>query len=220
MKKLESSLTNMVVSLMSFAIVIGALLAWVNHVTEAPIRLQEKKVLSDGIKSVMGGGAIEVVATDTLKKVIEGKEQAFVVYTIKSSEGSSLGMAVESSVMGFGGDMKVLVGFDNAGKILGYTILQTSETPGLGAKADTWFQQGGKGNIIGCCPATYDLTVKKDGGKVDAITASTITSRAFLKAVRQAYDVVQTSDTDGNTSATKKADGTTAASTKQHKQNN
>lgn len=54
-------------------------------------------------------------------------------------------------------------------------------------KAGDWFQKGGKGCVIGLSPADGDLTVTKDGGKVDAITASTITSRAFLKAINQAY---------------------------------
>ena len=81
------------------------------------------------------------------------------------------------------------MGFDNEGKILGYTILKSSETPGLGAKAGVWFQKNGKGNVIGMSPKDKPLTVTKDGGDVDAITASTITSRAFLKAINQAYAV-------------------------------
>ena len=81
------------------------------------------------------------------------------------------------------------MGFDNEGKILGYTILKSSETPGLGAKAGVWFQKNGKGNVIGMSPKDKPLTVTKDGGDVDAITASTITSRAFLKAINQAYTV-------------------------------
>ena len=75
---------------------------------------------------------------------------------------------------------------------------------GLGAKAATWFQQGAKGNIIGKNPAT-PLKVSKDGGDVDAITASTITSRAFLKAVNQAYAAYAGASADGHTGATAKA---------------
>ena len=73
----------------------------------------------------------------------------------------------------------------------------------MGAKADTWFQKDGKASIIGKNPAT-PLTVSKDGGDVDAITASTITSRAFLKAINQAYNVYMIKDTDANTGATQK----------------
>ena len=106
--------------------------------------------------------------------------------------------------------MKVLVGFDTEGKILGYTILQASETPGLGAKAATWFQKDGKGSVIGMTPKDGDLHVSKDdksGNAVDAITASTITSRAFLKAINQAYKVYYGKQVDGESGATKHAEG-------------
>lgn len=69
---------------------------------------------------------------------------------------------------------------------IGYAIRQTSETPGLGIKASEWFQKGGRGDIIGKDPKDAGFKVTKDGGDIDAITASTITSRAFLKAVEQA----------------------------------
>jgi electron transport complex protein RnfG len=81
--------------------------------------------------------------------------------------------------------------------------LEHAETPGLGAKADQWFQRGQKGDIIGKSPAE-PLTVSKDGGQVDAITASTITSRAFLKAVNNAYNAYKVTPTDGETGATTK----------------
>ena len=110
----------------------------------------------------------------------------FKIYQVKDAQGKDLGAAVESTTGGFGGDLKVLVGFDPEGNILGYTLLEHAETPGLGAKADKWFQKGEKGDIIGKNPAEA-LTVSKDGGQVDAITASTITSRAFLLAVNNAY---------------------------------
>jgi len=66
--------------------------------------------------------------------------------------------------------------------------LSSAETPGLGAKANTWFQKGQKGDIVGKNPGTCNFTVSKDGGEIDAITASTITSRAFLGAIKKAYD--------------------------------
>ena len=89
--------------------------------------------------------------------------------------------------MGFGGELKVLVGFDAEGKIIDYSLLAHAETPGLGSKAADWFKKGNKGDITGMNPGEAPLTVSKDGGKVDAITASTITSRAFLNAVNAAY---------------------------------
>ena len=202
MKKLESSITNMVLVLVGVALITGGILAYVNHITEAPIKLQAEKTLADGIKAVMGGVQLLVAGNDTIEQTIKGNEAVFVIHKTVDSNKQDLGVAVESTTGGFGGDLKVLVGFDKDGNILGYTILQHAETPGLGAKADKWFQKDGKGSIIGKNPNKDNLTVKKDGGDIDAITASTITSRAFLLAVTQAYNAYKSGHVDANTSAT------------------
>ena len=203
MKKLESTLINMVLVLTGVAVIMGGILAFVNHLTEGPIAQQKEKALSDGIKAVMSSDNIQVAQTDTVcQNDNKGKEMTFIIYQVKDALGQELGAAVESTSMGFGGDLKVLVGFAPDGKILGYTLLEHAETPGLGAKADKWFQKGEKGDIIGKTPAE-PLTVSKDGGQVDAITASTITSRAFLLAVNNAYNAYKVTPTDGETGATK-----------------
>ena len=203
MKKLESSLMNMVLVLTLVAVIMGGILAFVNHLTEGPIAEQKEKALADGIKAVMACNDIKVAKTDEVKQNdAKGKEMTFTIYQIQDAQGNDLGAAVESTTMGFGGDLKVLVGFDPEGKILGYTLLEHSETPGLGAKADKWFQKDQKGDIIGKDPKE-PLTVSKDGGQVDAITASTITSRAFLLAINNAYNAYKTTPVDGETGATK-----------------
>ncbi len=203
MKKLESSLMNMVLVLTLVAVIMGGILAFVNHLTEGPIAEQKEKALADGIKAVMACNDLKVAKTDEVKQNdAKGKEMTFTVYQIQDAQGKDLGAAVESTTMGFGGDLKVLVGFDPEGKILGYTLLEHAETPGLGAKADKWFQKDQKGDIIGKDPKE-PLTVSKDGGQVDAITASTITSRAFLLAINNAYNAYKTTPVDGETGATK-----------------
>ena len=203
MKKLESSLTNMTLVLTLVAVVMGGILAFVNHLTEGPIQEQKDKALADGIKAVMVCNDLVVAEPVEVKQTVDGKEHTFIIYNVKDAQGKDLGAAVQSTTMGFGGDLKVLVGFDSEGSILGYTLLEHAETPGLGAKADLWFQKGQKGDIIGKSPAE-PLTVSKDGGQVDAITASTITSRAFLKAVNNAYNAYKVTPTDGETGATTK----------------
>lgn len=198
----------MVLVLVGVAVVIGAVLAWVNNITEKPIAEKAQQTLAAGIKEVMNSTDIKVEDPDTVKMEIQGKESIFTIHNVYTTDGAYLGSAVESTTMGFGGDLKVLVGFNAEGTILGYTVLQASETPGLGAKADKWFQKDGKGNIIGKSLANGDLKVNKDGGDVDAITASTITSRAFLKAVNQAYSAYQ----DNHAASAKGADGASGAS--------
>ena len=203
MKKIESSLTNMVLVLTAVAVIMGAILALVNHATSAPIAQQKEKELNDGIKAVMVCDDIVVAKKDTVRQNDDkGKELTFVIYQTQDDKGNDLGAAVESTTLGFGGNLKVLVGFDAEGTILGYTLLEHAETPGLGAKADKWFQKGEKGDIIGKSPQET-LTVSKDGGQVDAITASTITSRAFLLAVNNAYKAYMAVPfTDAETGAT------------------
>ena len=203
MKKLESSLTNMVLVLTGVAVIMGGILAFVNHLTEGPINAQKEKALADGIKTVMCVDELTVAKTDEVRQNdAKGKEMLFKIYQVKDAQGQDLGAAVESTTGGFGGDLKVLVGFDPEGNILGYTLLEHAETPGLGAKADKWFQKGEKGDIIGKDPKE-PLTVSKDGGQVDAITASTITSRAFLLAVNSAYNAYKTTPVDAESGATK-----------------
>ena len=204
MKKLESSLLNMTLVLTGVAVIMGGILAFVNHLTEGPINEQKQQALADGIKTVLACDDVVVTKTDTVKQNdAKGKELTFIIYQTQDKQGKDLGAAVESTTGGFGGDLKVLVGFNPEGAILGYTLLEHAETPGLGAKADKWFQKGEKGDIIGKAPAD-PLTVSKDGGQVDAITASTITSRAFLLAVNNAYKAYKaTPATDSETGASK-----------------
>lgn len=191
MKKLKSSLVNMVVVLTVISVVAGATLAYVNGVTEGPIAEEKEKKLQSGIKKVILGseqGELNVLSKDSID------ENSWIYRTDK-------GVAVQSAVNGFGGLLKVLVGFAEDGSILGYTVLETKETPGLGVKADKWFQKDGKGSIIGRNPGDAELKVKQDNGDVNAITASTITSRAFLLAVNQAYAAYKGS-ADATTGAT------------------
>lgn len=211
MKKLESSLLNMTVVLTGVTVIMGGILAAVNNMTSEPIAQQKEKALNDGIKSVMGNDDVNVGKADTIVETdSKGKAQSYVVYPINDKKEQFIGAAVESTTGGFGGDLKVLVGFNAKGDILGYTLLEHSETPGLGAKADKWFQKGSKGDIIGKNPS-QPLVVSKDGGQVDAITASTITSRAFLKAVNQAYTAYQKSMNKSQNNGAQQADAETGA---------
>ena len=176
MKKLESSFKNMAVVLTLISVVAGGVLAWVNQVTEGPIAQIKEENLAKAIKAVLKADDVTVSQVETLS---EGS----IAYS------TDKGMAIQTASTGFGGELQVLVGFDEQGRIKGYSVLEHAETPGLGAKAGTWFQEGSKGNIIGRNPGDAPLVVSKDGGDVDAITASTITSRAFLKAVNKAYEL-------------------------------
>ena len=183
-----------------------ALLAYVNELTKGPIAEANAKTLNEALKKVLPEFTNNPVAeSDTIFSEKDGKKNVdFIVYPAKNGE-ELVGTAVEAKSMGFGGELKVLVGFDAEGKIIDYSLLSHVETPGLGSKAADWFKKGNKGDITGMNPGEAALTVSKDGGKVDAITASTITSRAFLNAVNAAYAAYAGQETaDGTTGATQK----------------
>jgi len=202
----------MVLVLTGVAAIMGSILAYMNHLTESAIAEQEKKALAEGIQAVMGGQQVQVgEKPDTIIAMQDKsrhKTAYYSVFRVSDMQGRSLGVAIQDTVNGFGGPLVVLVGFNNEGTILGYRLLKQSETPGLGAKAETWFQKGAKGDIIGK-RLTEDslLTVTKkqpeSAMEVQAITASTITSRAFLSAINNAYSALTSKPVDTNTGASK-----------------
>ena len=197
MKKLESSLKNMILSLTGFSIVAGGLLGWVNAATAEPIAQANAKALSDAIAVVIPGfdnNPAEEAET------VEVEGTTYKIYPATQG-GKPIGAAVEASANGFGGTLTVLVGFDTEGNIIDYSLLSHAETPGLGSKAYDWFKKGAKGDITGKNPGTQSLTVSKDGGEIDAITASTITSRAFLQAVNNAWSAYMNGQVDATSGA-------------------
>ncbi|MDL2306124.1 RnfABCDGE type electron transport complex subunit G [Bacteroides sp. OttesenSCG-928-D19] len=204
MKKLESSLKNMVLVLTSVTVIAVGLLAYVNQLTKEPIEQANLKTLNDALGKVLPGfDNNPVLEADTLYNKEDAKKIDFIVYPAQK-DGKTVGTAVQATSMGFGGEMKVLVGFDTDGKIYDYSLLAHAETPGLGSKADVWFKSGNKGDITGANPGATPLVVKNDGGQVDAITASTITTRAFLQAVNAAYNAYK-GNADTTTAATQQA---------------
>ena len=209
-----------------------ALLAYVNELTKGPIAEANAKTLNKALKQVLPEFTNNPVGeSDTIVSEKDGKKVVdFIVYPAKKGE-EWVGSAVESKAMGFGGELKVLVGFDAKGKIYNYSLLAHTETPGLGSKADKWFgaydatkgekavtHEMSKKSIIGMSPGEGELKVSKDGGQVDAITASTITSRAFLNAINKAYEAYKTGEVDTVSGASQKNEPATAPETETVKQ--
>ena len=203
MKKLPSTLPNMLCVLTLISVIAAGALAYVNEITAGPIEENKARTLAEGINSVLGVADAQVQETKTIQ---DANGNDVILYA------TDKGMAVQAiDPNGFGGKLTVLVGFSDEGTIKGYTVLDHAETPGLGAKAGFWFQKGEKGDIIGKNPGEKELTVSKDGGDVDAITASTITSRAFLRAVNVAFHAYAAGAAN--------ADGQTGASPQQQPKN-
>lgn len=196
MAKLENSLKNMFLSLTAITVVVGGLLGAVAMVTAEPIAQANAAAQTDAIKAV--APEFDTVGDATTTTSTNG--EAATIFPVMNN-GQQVGCAVQAITKnGFGGKVTVMIGFDAEKNISGYAVLNHAETPGLGSKMPDWFQKGAKGDVIGKNPGKNNLTVSKDGGEVDAITAATISSRAFLDAVAQAYSVI--SGVDAATSAT------------------
>ena len=185
MKKIESTFINMLVSLLMVCLISAGLLAGVYELTKADIALAEKNKQENALKGVLP--EFDTIKTDSINGAPVFK--AF-------KNGVYVGAATITSDLGFSDQIVLMVGIDNAKNIVNYEVLSQKETPGLGTKCVDWFKEQINGKSI-----STDFKVTKDGGDVDAITAATITSRAFLDAVKKAENNF-TGDTDAITTAT------------------
>jgi Na+-translocating ferredoxin:NAD+ oxidoreductase subunit G len=206
MAKLQSSFKNMVVALTGVSLIASASLGLVNDMTKEAIAAAETKKQVQAISTVLP--KFESLGMNYKTLPTNGKD-SIEVYPALDSTGNVIGNAVKSySYNGFSGYIEVMIGFDIQGAVTGYQVLKHAETPGLGTKMTTWFNDPAKErqNIIGKNPTKCKLVVSKDGGDIDAITAATISSRAFLDAINRGYSVLN-EQYDGKTSATSKTEG-------------
>ena len=201
MAKLQSTLPNMLLSLTAICLVAGAVLAGVYEVTKDPIEAAKIAELNAAIKAVTPDFDNDPSAEAYM--AVTGEGDSLKIYPAKQGD-EFVGVAVESNTKkGVGGEIKVIVGFDQAGKLLNYSVLQHAETPGLGAKMQDWFRMDkNKQSVLGRSIPDGGLKVTKDDKEngVDAITAATISSRAFLDAINRAYRAY--AGADGVTGAT------------------
>jgi electron transport complex protein RnfG len=179
-KKLPSTFGNMVIVLSLISLVSALALAFTYSMTKDAIaRVETNKKLK----------ALEVVLPEfnnaplQEKYTVEGFE-GVILYPAKM-DGQRVGTAVETySNNGFGGPIRLIVGFDPSNKITDISVMKHSETPGLGTKMTT---PRFKDQFKGKDPAVFKMKVEKDSGEVDAVTAATISSRAFCDAAERAY---------------------------------
>ncbi len=175
-KKLESNLINMILSLVLISAVMSAALGYVYSLTKGPIENSKKAAETNAIKDVAPAFDNSPVA-----KEIDG-----LTYYEVTKGGQPVGCAVKTfTEKAFSGRFDLMVGFLNDGTINKIAILDQKETPGLGTKM---MEPKFKDQFLNKNPATWKMAVKKDGGEVDAISAATISSRAFCDAVQKGYD--------------------------------
>ncbi|MBQ3737419.1 MAG: RnfABCDGE type electron transport complex subunit G [Bacteroidales bacterium] len=183
MAKKPSTLINMLVALLVIAAVSGGVLGLVYGVTKDTIAQVDQKKNEAAIHAVLPLEGEITYKADTMQFTYEGVNTTFPCNLAYDANGNFQGAAVKTNEGGFGGKIDMMVGFLADGTIKGTSVLSHAETPGLGANMTGKF----KDQFVDKNPNEFMLKVTKDGGNVDAITAATITSRAFSKAVDKAY---------------------------------
>lgn len=179
---MKSSLKNMVVVLFVITLISSACVGVVNMITAEPIRAAKEAAVKAALAQVLP----EFDATEKSEHMAD--ELAIVAHKATKDD-EVVGYAIETATKsGFSGMIKMVVGFDTAGKILNVNVLEQNETPGLGAKM-TEAENPLLASVKDKLASQINLTVKKDGGDVDALTAATISSRAYAEAVARAYAV-------------------------------
>lgn len=178
----------MILSLGVITIGAGALLGGMYAITKDPIAEAESRQLTQSIAEV----APKFDNNPEEQKDSMDIDGSKVIIYPAFLNGKLQGAAVKSTTMtGFSGEVTTLCGFDLDGNVTNYRVIAHAETPGLGAKMQDWFSDpAGARSVLGKNPGKSYFYVTKDSehhGEIDAITAATISSRAFLLTLRQAY---------------------------------
>ena len=185
-KKIESNLLTMTLTLFIISIISAGTLGYVYKLTKGPIEVANKKKELEALKIVLPEGFDNSPIDDQIK-VPSDLGDSLTCYFAKKGD-KIIGVAIKTfTEKGFNGHFDVMVGFLPDGTIINTTVLEHHETPGLGDEVDkkksNWSNQ-----FNGKNPETFVLKVEKDGGDVKAITAATISSRAYTDAVARAYE--------------------------------
>ena len=186
--KKQSGIASLVIVLACICLVSAAILGVVNKVTVGPIQANTEKTVQESLRTVMpidgdyedvtdqySGDPVTVDVTGVsvpVKAVYKAADEGYVVETMSPN--------------GFGGALDMMAGVDNDGNVTGIAIISHAETSGLGSKStDPEWQAQFKG-------VNGTIGVTKDGYQINAITGSTITSRAVCDGVNAAIAVVET----------------------------
>lgn len=180
----------MVLTLLTITLVSSTAVGLVYKVTQKPIAEAGASRIIAAIGLVLPEFDNDPAETKRVE-TIDGGEA--VIYTA-TRNGEVVGYAIETFTnKGFNGHIRLMVGFLPDGTIYRVETIEHNETPGLGdkilrSKSDFPLQFDGRH------PDSFRLAVTKDGGDVDAITAATITSRAYADAVDRAFRVFRSMD--------------------------
>nr|WP_320118554.1 RnfABCDGE type electron transport complex subunit G [uncultured Marinifilum sp.] len=197
--KKESTFINMVLVLFIVTLVASAALGGLYELTKEPIAAAKLAKKLKAIKEVVPD--FDNNPSEEMYSVEMPSGDKIEFYPAKKAN-ELVGTAVKTfTTNGFSGYVWLMVGLKPDGTINNYSVLEHKETPGLGTKMADWFKPTdpakAKSSVINKNPGKVNFTVSKDGGDIDAITAATISSRAFLDAVQTAYNEYMKNQKEG-----------------------
>ncbi|MCL2416509.1 MAG: RnfABCDGE type electron transport complex subunit G [Bacteroidales bacterium] len=181
MKKKPSTLKNMLLALTLIAGAAALSVGLVVAVTEEPIALARQARLEAAIRTVLP--EFDHLEEPKTQEVAGGELVFYRAYYNDEYVGTAI---ATFSTTGFKGLIQLMVGLLPDGTIHNIDVIRHRETPGLGDRIELRFPWPRQ--FQGMHPNNVNLRVRQDGGDIDAITAATITARAYLEAVRLAFD--------------------------------
>lgn len=182
MAKRESNFKNMVITLLVITALASTALGYINELTRGPIEEAKLKAKLEAIGTVVPafnnnpGEEVYLIPSDL------GDLECYPARNDTVLVGTAISTLTK---MGFSGMIKIMVGLAPDGSVIQTTVLEHAETPGLGSKMT---QPKFRDQFVDLDPGENPPKVTKDGGEIDAITASTITSRAYCDAIQRAWD--------------------------------
>ena len=181
----NDSIWRLVIVLTCISLLAALALTGVYALTKGPIEQGQREKKEKALQAVLP--EYEGTVRDTV--IVDADNEEIPVHLAIGKDGELCGAGIETyTKKAFAGRFDLMVGFDAEGTIVNTEVIKAGETPGLGDKINkdksNFAMQLNHQN-----PADFQLVVKKDGGDVDAITAATISSRAYCDAVQRAYDI-------------------------------
>jgi len=177
---------RMAVVLGGFALIAAAVLGTAHELTEGPIQRRERAELRRTLNRVVPPTAYDNTLVRATRVVRTARGDAVRVYR-GTRDGAVTAVAFQVLAPGYNGPIRLLMGLERHGRVLGVRVLDHQETPGLGdrieARKSDWILDF-TGRSLGN-PLRGQWTVEKDGGVFDQFTGATITPRGVVAGVRR-----------------------------------
>lgn len=173
--------------LFAITLLAGLALGFTYQLTKEPIRLQQEKKIKEACQAVFANAAefkaTEMVAGEELQQDFAQRGVSVgTVFQALDDGGEILGYVLEvTSSEGYGGNIGLYMGVQNDGTLNGVSILEISETPGLGMEAENVLVPQFEGKQIK--EFTYTKNGSQSDSEIDAISGATVTTKAVLEAV-------------------------------------